>query len=105
MPHIDAFVLAVPRDHRHAYIARSRGAWDRIFAPAGALRMTEIRGDDLPEGEVTSFPTAVKRKPGEMVVLGRISGPASRPATPATPRWRKAALPRGWSRCRSMGSA
>ena len=78
MSYLDAFVLAVPTDRKDAYIAHSKEAWDRIFAPAGALRMTETWGDDVPEGEVTSFPMAVKREPGETVVLGWIEWPDKR---------------------------
>ncbi|MCI5112148.1 MAG: DUF1428 domain-containing protein [Marivita sp.] len=75
MPYIDGFVAAVPTDRKADYIAHAREAWDRIFAPAGALRCTEAWGDDVPDGKVTSFPMAVQCKPGETVVFSWIEWP------------------------------
>jgi uncharacterized protein YbaA (DUF1428 family) len=75
MPYVDGFVAAVPDDRRAEYIAFARTSWDRIFAPAGALRMMEAWGDDVPDGAVTSFPMAVKRAPGESVLFSWIEWP------------------------------
>lgn len=75
MPYVDGFVAAVPDDRKAEYVAFARTTWGRIFAPAGALRMVEGWGDDVPEGEVTSFPMAVKRAPGESVLFSWIEWP------------------------------
>lgn len=39
----------------------------------GALSVIECWGDDVPDGEITSFPMAVKCKPDETVVFSWIS--------------------------------
>jgi len=75
MSYIDGFVAAVPTDRKADYIAHAKEAWERIFAPAGALRCNETWGDDVPEGKVTSFPMAVKCKPDETVVFSWIEWP------------------------------
>ena len=75
MAYIDGFVLAVPTANREAYlkIAKSGAA---IFKDHGALKVTECWGDDVPDGKVTSFPMAVKRKDDETVVFGWITWPS-----------------------------
>ena len=40
-----------------------------IFKEYGATKILEAWGDDVPEGEVTSFPMAVKAKENETVVF------------------------------------
>jgi uncharacterized protein YbaA (DUF1428 family) len=42
------------------------------FREHGALRVVETWGDDVPEGQVTSFPMAVQRKEDEAVVFSWI---------------------------------
>src|SRR5215831_13558548 len=42
----------------------------------GALKLVECWGDDVPEGKVTSFPMAVKRKDDETVVFSWILWPS-----------------------------
>lgn len=85
MSYIDGFVCAVPEENRDAYIAYARATWE-LFRKAGARRMVEGWGDDVPEGEVTSFPMAVKRAPGEAVLFSWIEWPdkATRDACHAT---------------------
>jgi uncharacterized protein YbaA (DUF1428 family) len=71
MSYVDGFVVPVPNANREAYraLAEKAGA---IFKEHGALKMVECWGDDVPEGKVTSFPMAVKRKPDETVVFSWI---------------------------------
>ena len=47
-----------------------------IFKEHGALRCVECWGDDVPEGKVTSFPMAVKRKDDETVVFSWVEWPS-----------------------------
>lgn len=47
-----------------------------MFKEHGALKIGECWGDDVPDGEVTSFPMAVKRKDDETVVFSWIIWPS-----------------------------
>ncbi|WP_444922029.1 DUF1428 domain-containing protein [Microbulbifer sp. CnH-101-G] len=40
-----------------------------LFKEQGALKVMEIWGDDVPDGEVTSFPMAIKCTESETVVF------------------------------------
>lgn len=74
MAYIDGFVAAVPNDNKETYEKHAREA-AIVFKDYGALKLTECWGDDVPEGEVTSFPLAVKCKPNETVVFSWITWP------------------------------
>lgn len=75
MEYIDGFVVAVPKANKDKYIQHAREA-AAVFREHGALRLVECWEDDVPEGEVTSFPMAVKRKPDEAVVFSWIAWPS-----------------------------
>jgi uncharacterized protein YbaA (DUF1428 family) len=68
MSYVDGFVLAVPKANIEAYkaLARTAGA---IWKEFGALAYVECIGDDVPYGELTSFPRAVQAKDDEVVVF------------------------------------
>ena len=68
-PYVDGFVAAVPSANKDAFIEHARAA-AVVFKEHGALRIVECWGDDVPEGEVTSFSMAVKRKDDERLILG-----------------------------------
>ena len=68
MAYVDGFVAAVPTDRREAYRAHAAVAWP-LFEKLGASAMWECWGDDVPEGELTSFRMAVKAEEGETVVF------------------------------------
>lgn len=74
MSYIDAFIAAVPRANRQAYIEHAKTAAD-IFLSWGATRVVENWGDDVPEGEVTDFFRAVAAKPDEDIVFSWIEYP------------------------------
>lgn len=75
MEYIDGFVVAAPKANKDKYIQHAREA-AAVFREHGALRLVECWEDDVPEGEVTSLPMAVKRQPGEAVVFSWISWPS-----------------------------
>ncbi|PPD02800.1 MAG: RNA signal recognition particle [Methylobacter sp.] len=75
MSYVDGFVLAVPTANKQLYleVAKTMAA---IFKEYGALKIVECWGDDVPEGEHTSFPMAVKCQPDETVVFSWILWPS-----------------------------
>lgn len=75
MTYVDGFVLAVPTANREAYRALAE-KMAPVFKEHGALTMVECWGDDVPDGKVTSFPMAVKRKDDETVVFSWITWPS-----------------------------
>lgn len=75
MTYIDGFVLAVPKANKDVY-KRHAAEMAEVFKDHGALSVVECWGDDVPDGEVTSFPMAVKAEPDEVVVFAWISWPS-----------------------------
>jgi len=75
MSYIDGCVAAVPTKNKQLYLKHSAAAAE-IFKEYGALGLVECWGDDVPEGKVTSFPMAVKRKEDETVVFSWITWPS-----------------------------
>ena len=69
--YVDGFVLPLPKRNLDAYrrLARKAG---KIWREHGALEVRECVGDDVPKGQVTSFPQGVKLKRGETVVFSWI---------------------------------
>ncbi|UZD65652.1 MULTISPECIES: DUF1428 domain-containing protein [Marinobacter] len=74
MSYIDGFVAAVPTANREKYVRHASDA-GVVFREYGATEFVECWGDDVPDGEVTSFPMAVKCKPEETVVFSWIVWP------------------------------
>lgn len=74
MAYVDGFVIPVPTAKRENFRAVAAGMAP-LFKEYGALRVVECWGVDVPEGEVTSFPMAVKRGPDETVVFSWIEWP------------------------------
>jgi uncharacterized protein YbaA (DUF1428 family) len=66
MSYVYGFLLPVPKKNREAYrrIARKAG---KVWREHGALAYVECAADDVKPGKWTSFPQAVKLKPGEAV--------------------------------------
>lgn len=65
---VDTAVLPVKRDRKDDYIRLARLMAEK-FRAAGALSVAEYWADDLPRGDVTSYPRAVQAEPDEAVVL------------------------------------
>jgi uncharacterized protein YbaA (DUF1428 family) len=71
MAYVDGFVIPVPKNKIDAYKAQAKNAGE-IWKEHGALDFVEYIGDDVPHGEVTSFPRAVLAKDDEVVVFSWI---------------------------------
>lgn len=72
MPYVDGFVLAVPKAKLDAYKEMAElGA--KLWMEHGALSYVEAMADDVPYGELTSFPRAVQAKDDEIVVFSWIT--------------------------------
>ena len=69
--YVDGFVLPVPKRNLDAYrrLPRKSG---KIWREHGALEYRECVAEDVPPGEVTSFPKSVALKRGETVVFSWI---------------------------------
>ena len=74
MAYYSGFLLAVPDDRKDAYAEMAKKGWE-IFKDHGCLGMQENWGVDVPDGKVTSFPMAVKKKEGETVVFSWLLWP------------------------------
>ena len=71
MSYVDGFVLAVPKQSMDAYKAMAQTA-GAVWKEYGALAYVECWGDDVPFGELTSFPRAVQARDDEVVVFSWI---------------------------------
>jgi uncharacterized protein YbaA (DUF1428 family) len=75
MEFVDGVVVAVPEANREAY---QKAASDiaALFLDCGAIEVVDCWGSDVPEGKLTSFPMAVQRKEGEVVVFSWVKWPS-----------------------------
>ena len=72
MAYVDGFVAAVPVANKAAYIAHAEAA-AVVFIEHGAQAVHECWADDVPPGEVTSFPMAVQCAEDEAVVFSWVT--------------------------------
>lgn len=75
MSYIDGYVLAVPTKKKGEYKAYSEATWP-VFKAHGAMKLVECWGDDVPDGKLTSFPMAVKKREDETVMFSWIVWPS-----------------------------
>jgi uncharacterized protein YbaA (DUF1428 family) len=75
MSYVDGFVAAVPTANREKFKTHAEEAAE-IFKEHGAVKVVECWGDDVADGEMTSFPMAVKKKEDETVVFSWILWPS-----------------------------
>lgn len=85
MSYVDGFVLAVPTANKDEYIRHAAKAFD-VFKEFGALKTAECWGDEVPDGELTSFPMAVKCEPEETVVFSWLWWPSKAVRDEAMPK-------------------
>jgi uncharacterized protein YbaA (DUF1428 family) len=71
MAYVDGFVVAVPKKKLEVYRGMSR-RMGKVWRDHGALEFRECVADDVKWGKRTSFPRAVKQKPGETVFFSYI---------------------------------
>ena len=71
MAYVDGFIIPVPKKNLKAYRALATKT-AKIWREYGALEIHECVADDVKVGKWTSFPQAVKLKPGEVVVFSWI---------------------------------
>lgn len=72
MSYVDGFIVAVPKDKIEEYKALARIAGE-VWKEYGALSYVEAIGDDVPYGQLTSFPRAVQATEDEVVVFSWIT--------------------------------
>lgn len=75
MTYVDAFIVSVPKDKVAEYrkaLPKSAALWKEH----GAAGYVEAIGDDVPYGEITSFPRAVQAKDDEVVILSWVLYPS-----------------------------
>lgn len=73
--YVDGMAVPVASENKQAFIAAGE-ALGPLFKEYGALSVVDCWGDDVPEGEHTSFPMAVKLGAGEVVCFSWISWPS-----------------------------
>ncbi|XWN33618.1 MAG: DUF1428 domain-containing protein [Devosia sp.] len=74
MTYVDGIVLAVPTANKDTYLAFAEKV-AATFKKHGATALIECWGDDVPDGEIKSFPMAVKLEKDETVVFSWITWP------------------------------
>ena len=72
MSYVDGFVIAVPKARIEDYKAMAR-VGGQVWMEYGALSYVETLGQDVPYGELTSFPRAVQATDDEIVVFSWIT--------------------------------
>ena len=72
MAYVDGFVIAVPKDRLEDYKAVATLGC-QVWMELGALSYVECVADDVPYGELTSFPRAVQATDEEIVVFSWIT--------------------------------
>lgn len=75
MSYVDGFIASVPKTNKDKYLEHARIA-AVAFKEYGAVNVVETWEDDVPDGEVTSFPMAVKKQPDESIVFSWIVWPS-----------------------------
>jgi uncharacterized protein YbaA (DUF1428 family) len=68
MPYVDGFVVPVKKDKVDVYKAFAQKAGE-VWMEFGALSLVECVGDDVPYGQLTSFPRAVLAGDDEVVIF------------------------------------
>lgn len=71
MSYVDGFVIPVVKNKLDTYKAHAKKAGE-VWMELGALAFVECVGDDVPYGQLTSFPRAVQAKDDEVIIFSWI---------------------------------
>lgn len=74
MNYVDGFVAAVPTANKEAFITHAKIAAE-VFKECGALSIVECWGDEIPDGEITSFNLATQCRDDERILFSWITWP------------------------------
>lgn len=85
MTYIDGVIIPVPTKNKEAYLQYAKDM-SEIFKAHGVMRFVECWGDELPDGEVTSYPLAVKKKDDESVCFSWAEWPSKQVHDDAMPK-------------------
>lgn len=88
MTYIQGFLAPVKTAKKADYKDIAEKSW-ALFKEYGALSSCEGWGDAVPDGEVTSFPMAVRKEPDETVVFSWIVWPDKQTADAAMAKMRE----------------
>lgn len=72
MTYVDGFILPVPKAEFEDYVKLTEVA-KKVWMEFGALSYVEARADDVPDGEITSFPLAVKKEKDDIIVFSYVT--------------------------------
>lgn len=75
MSYVEVAIIPVPKDAKAAYLD-SAHLMAPMFKKRGATRVIEAWGNTVPDGDVTSFPLAVKTTEDETVVVSLVFWPS-----------------------------
>lgn len=75
MPYYDLF-LAPVEDGRRADYTAFLDPMHQMFLDLGAIEIVDMWADDVPDGNLTSLPLAVKLQEGESVASGYVVWPS-----------------------------
>jgi len=71
VPYVDDFVIPGEKDEVEVYKDHAKKAGE-VWMEHGALAFVECVGDDVPFGQLTSFPRAVQAKDDETIIFSWI---------------------------------
>ena len=70
--YVDGFLVPVQKARVAEYTGFAQEMAE-LWLKHGALSVVEAMADDVPDGQLTSFPMAVKLEPGEVVVFSWVT--------------------------------
>lgn len=76
MTYVDGCVAAIPTANKEAYRELAKKMGKILTEDYGALSYVENWGEDVPDGEVTSFKKAVQCKDDETVIFSWVIWPS-----------------------------